>query len=174
MDTKTARDLMIPIEKYPHVCETCTLRQAVIEIENASLSVKGRKSLPRVLLVLDDNQQLVGVVRRRDILRGLEPRFLQNVPSSYQKKLFDMEVDPNLVEISFGQDEKMFKERAEKPVSKVMLPIVAAVNPDDHLAKIIYLMVSKNLALLPVIDNNKVIGVVRSVGVFQEVAKLLG
>jgi len=173
MDTKTAKDIMIPIEKYPHVSHMCTLREAIVEIEKISLEVNRRKSLPRALLVFDDKNQLLGIVRRRDILRGLEPKFLQNIPSTLQKKLFDVEVDPNLVEISFGKDEKIFQEHTERPVSNVMLPISATINHDDHLAKIIYTMVSRNLALLPVLKDKTVVGVVRSVDVFHEVSKLL-
>ncbi|MCD6161009.1 MAG: CBS domain-containing protein [candidate division Zixibacteria bacterium] len=174
MDTKTAGGIMIPIEKYPHIQHNYTLLQAIIEFEKASLEVFGRKSLPRVLLVFDEKYQILGLVRRRDIFRGLEPEFLQNKPLNYQNILPDMEIDPNLAEISFaGIDHKM-KETAQRPVSDVMIPIAATVDVDDHISKIMYLMVSKNLALLPVTKDGKVVGVVRSVGVFYHVAKHLG
>jgi len=45
-------------------------------MEEAEIEVEGRYSLPRVILVTDQKGQLVGHVRRRDILRGLEPSFL--------------------------------------------------------------------------------------------------
>jgi len=174
MKTKTAGEIMIPIEKYPYISHHCTLRQAIIEFEKSSLEVFGRKSLPRVLLVLDEKFQILGLVRRRDIFRGLEPEFLQNKPLKYQKKLYDMEIDPNLAEIAFKEVEHEMGKAAERHVSDVMIPIAATVNADDHISKIMYLMVSKNLALLPVIKDQKVIGVVRSVGVFYHVAKHLG
>jgi predicted transcriptional regulator len=39
--------------------------------------------------------------------------------------------------------------------------------------KVIYEMVDNNLSLLPVLKAGKVVGVVRSVGVLHEVAKIL-
>lgn len=173
MVTKSAGDLMIPLEKYPNIPHWFSLRQAVAEIENSVLDVGGRKSLPRALLVLDEKHQLLGIVRRRDILRVLKPKFLQNISVSHRKKLFDIEVDPGLADISFGKDNKIIQKQAEQLVSKVMHPIVATVNYDDHLGKIIFLMISKDLNLLPVLRDQKVVGVVRSVDVFHEVAELL-
>ncbi len=164
---------MIPLENYPNISHRFTLRQAVAEFEESVLEINGRKSLPRALLVVDEKYQLLGIVRRRDILRGLEPKFLQNISITHEKKLFDIEVDPDLADISFGKDEKIFQEQAEQPVSNIMLPIVAAVNHDDHLAKVIFLMISKNQSLLPVLKDQKVIGVVRSVDVFHEVAMVI-
>jgi predicted transcriptional regulator len=174
MEEKTALNLMVPIEKYPHIKHWTTLHEAVETIEKAALESHGRQSLPRALLVVDDKYNLLGIVRRRDIMRGLEPKFLQNIPIDYQKKvLFEEELDPNLVEMSFAGVEEIFQERAERPVSKVMMPIVATANHNDHLAKIVFTMVSRNLALLPVMKGKKVIGVVRSVDVFHEIAELL-
>jgi len=173
MVTKSAGDLMIPLKKYPNIPAWFTLRQAVAKIENSVIDIEGQKSLPRALLVLDEKNQLLGIVRRRDILRVLKPKFLQDISLSNQKKLFDIEVDPGLAAISFGEDKKIIQEQAEQLVSEVMLPIIATVNYNDQLGKIIFLMISKDLNLLPVLRDQKVVGVVRSVDVFHEVAKLL-
>jgi predicted transcriptional regulator len=173
METKTAGDIMIPIEKYPQISYNATLREAVEEIEQASLEVHGRRSLPRALLVMDDNLQLIGMVRRRDILRGLEPKFLQAIPMHHPKKLFDIEVDPELAELAADKGEQTILERAERKVSQVMQPITATVNYYDHLGAIISIMITRDLSLLPVLKDKKVVGVVRSVGVFYEVANLL-
>ena len=67
---------MIPLEHYPHIPYWFTLRQAMAEMESSQLEFEGRKSLPRGLLVFDERYQLLGMVRRRDILWGLEPDFL--------------------------------------------------------------------------------------------------
>ena len=173
MEVLCAGDIMIPLDKYPHVPHWFTLRQAMAEIEKSEFEIKGRKSLPRVILIFDERNQLMGTVRRRDILRGLEPRFLTNKSMDYRKKLFDVKVDPNLSEMSFDRFLKGIKEQAERPVREVMLPIAATVDYEDHIIKVIYEMVDKNVSLLPVLKDQKVVGTVRSVDVFREVAKLL-
>lgn len=170
---KRVRDIMIPRDRYPSVRPDDTLRRAVRLIEDSRLQMNGRPSLPRVLLVLTDDHELVGVVRRRDIMRGLEPRFLVSQPLEYRKKLFDIAVDPNLSELPFDRVVKGLREQADRPVKEVMLLVSATIRPDDHLMKAVYEMVSLNLSLLPVVEDRKVLGVIRSVDVFHELAELL-
>jgi CBS-domain-containing membrane protein len=170
---KRVRDVMIPIERYPSVRDTATLRQAVAVMESAELEVAGRKSLPRVLLVFDAIEVLVGYARRRDIMMGLEPRFLVVQPLEYRKKLFDVAVDPNLVELSYDRVVQGIREQAGRPITDVMRPIEAIVQADDHLMKAIYEMVSQELSLIPVVDGRRLVGVVRSVELFHELAQVV-
>jgi len=171
--TKRAGEIMIPLDKYPSVPHWYTLRQAVEEIENSKLNISGRKSLPRALLVFDEHHLLLGIVRRRDILRGLEPKFLRTMSIPHRKRLFDIEIDPNLTDLSTGGIAKAMQEQSMQPVSEVMLPVTTTVNHDDHLAKVIYKMINMDMALLPVLKDKKVVGVVRSADVFQEIANIL-
>ncbi len=164
---------MIPIDSYPHVNYWITLKEAIAEFESHQIKINDKFSLPRVMLVFDDNENLVGMVRRRDILRGLEPNFLKTMPIPHRKQLFDVEVDPNLVDLSFGKIRSAMLAQAYQPISDIMQPIASTVEYDDHLAKIIYKMVSRDQPLLPVIKDGKVIGVVRSVDVFHEIARLI-
>lgn len=173
MQTKRAEEFMIPLDAYPHIPYWFTLRQAVVEMEKSELDIGGRKSLPRVVLVFDEQYNLMGMVRRRDIMRGLEPEFLAKRPRRGSRDVFDVKVDPNLAELTFDKLAQRFLEQAERPVSDVMVRIVATAQHDDHIMKVIYQMVDNNVSLLPVLKENQVVGVVRSVDVFHEIAKLL-
>jgi predicted transcriptional regulator len=173
MATKNAGDIMIPLDGYPHIPHTYTLRQAVDVMEQAAIIRGERTSLPRTLLVFDEDQQLLGMVRRRDILRGLEPKFLRTMSIPHRKQLFEVEVDPNLVVLSSGRIAQAVREQADHNVSEVMQPIVATVKFDDHLTKVIYKMIHWDLALLPVLKEGNVVGVVRSVDAFHEIAKMV-
>ncbi len=173
MENKRAKDLMIPLADYPHIPCWYTLLQAMEEMEKHQITVHGRKSLPRLLLVFDLDSSLSGIVRRRDILRGLEPKFLSNEPLQYSTKLFDVQIDPNLSDFSYANIIKDFQKRAERPVSEIMIPAEITVDSDDHIMKIIYLMVNNNLSLLPVLKDDLVVGVVRTVEVYREIAQTL-
>ncbi len=173
METKKAGDIMIPLNSYPHIPYWFNLRQAIVEIEKSEIEIEGRKSLPRVILVFDEKYRLLGVVRRRDILRGLEPEFMGSGPQTYKRKAFDIEIDPNLAELSFERWMSELGGKADKPVSEVMMKIVATVDRDDNLMKIIYKMIDNDLSLIPVMQENKVVGVVRSVDVFHEISKIV-
>jgi len=167
-----ASEIMIPLDKYPHIPYWFTLRQAMAELEQSEFDIDGRKSLPRVVLVFDETYQLLGMVRRRDILRGLEPSFLSD-DLNYRKKIFDVKVDPNLSELSYDKLLWDIKKRSEKQVISVMQPIISTIDYNDHIMKVIYVMVDKNLRLIPVLKNNTVVGAIRSVDVFHEIAKFI-
>jgi CBS domain-containing protein len=171
MEKVHAGDIMIPMDEYPHIPYWFTLRQAMAEMEGSELERNGRKSLPRVILVFNEKYELLGMVRRRDILRGLEPEFLSQKPLSYRRKLFDVTVDPNLSELSFDKVIAGVRERAERPINEVMIPIEATIDYEDHIVKVIYEMNMHNLSILPVLKDNKVVGVVRTVDIFHEIAK---
>lgn len=173
MVSKLAGEIMIPLGDYPHIPYWFTLRQAVAELEKSVIEARERKSLPRALLVFDEKYQLLGIVRRRDILRGLEPKFLRTIPPPRRGQLFDVEVDPDLVDLSAGKVAKAMQEQAEQQVSEVMQPILATVDIKDHMAKVIYKMVSRELNLIPVLKESTVVGVVRSVDVFHEITSQL-
>jgi len=170
---KTVGEIMVPLAQYPCVRDNTTLREAVEVIENAQIEVASRKSLPRVLLVYDEIDVFVGYVRRRDIMRGLEPRSLVSRPLEYRKKLFDVAIDPNLSELSWDHVVKGIRQQGDIPVSDVMRPIETVLNADDHMIKAVYEMVSLDVSPIPVLKDGQVVGVVRTVDVFRELALLL-
>lgn len=178
---KRVREMMILLDEYPWVRIDDTLGQAIRVIEDSQLKVGRRASLPRVLLVFDHDDELVGVVRRRDIMRGLEPDFLVSQPLEYRVKLFEVGQDPHLTELSTDLSREVDLERvmkglraqAGRPVGDVLRPIPTSLGPEDQVMKAVYEMVSLNQSLIPVVEDDKVIGVLRSVDVFHELALLL-
>jgi len=170
METKRACDIMIPLEEYPHIPYWFTLRQAMAEMESAQLERDGRKSLPRGVLVFDERYQLLGMARRRDILRGLEPEFMT---FHHQRQPFGLAVDANLTELSFDRIAAGLRERAERPVSDIMLPVKVTVQADEQIFKLVYEMTKHDLSFVPVLQGGKVVGVVRTVELFHEIARLV-
>jgi CBS-domain-containing membrane protein len=124
-------------------------------------------------LIFDEKYQLMGMARRRDIMRGLEPEFLLGRPIESRKTLFDVKVDPNLSELSYDKLLQGMRRQGQRPISEVMRPIVTTVDFEDHLVKVIYEMVDRGLSILPVLKDGKVVGVVRSVDAFHEIAEIL-
>jgi len=168
---------MIPLDDYPWVRMDDTLDHAIRVIEEAQLRVGLRTSLPRVLLVFDHEDDLVGIVRRRDIMRGLEPNFLVEQPLDKRVRFFGVAVDPHLSELSsegdFQEVVKGLRDQSRRPVGDVLRPIHTSLGPEDLLMKAVYEMVSLNESLIPVVEEDRVVGVLRSVDVFHELALLL-
>ncbi|MFC1888729.1 CBS domain-containing protein [Thermodesulfobacteriota bacterium] len=170
---KRAEEIMIPLDKYPHVPYWYSLREVIAVMERSEFEINGRQSLPRVVLVFDEQYRLLGIARRRDVLRGLEPKFLADKSLHHRKMLFDVSVDPNLSEMSYDKMLRGIKQQSERSVREVMNPTKMTVNHDDHIMKVIYELVDTNVSLIPVLKDKRVVGVVRTVEVLHEIAKLL-
>ncbi len=173
MEAKRAGDIMIPLDRYPHIPHWFTLRQAIAELRASEIEVQGRKSLPRAVLVFNKTYELLGIVRRRDILRGLQPSFLTGEGMEYRRQLFAVDVDPNLADLSSERIVRGIREQAERPVSDVMLPITVTLDANDNIMTIIYDMVKHDLSLVPVVRDGRVVGVVRSVDVLHELSDIV-
>lgn len=173
IETKSVHEIMIPIDRYPSVLSSCSLKNAIKVMEETQLDVGGQKSLPRALLVFDEDGNFKGCVRRRDIMAGLEPKFLVSEPIHYRMKLFDVNLDPNLSQMANRHVVKGIREQAERPVSDVTKPIETTLSYDDRIMKAMYESVVYGLNIIPVMRQGKVIGVVRSVELFHELAKLV-
>jgi len=174
MNQKPIHEIMVPLEEYPCIAETHTLRQAIAEMTRIQI-LRKQATLARVALVFDAGfRELRGMLRRRDIMRGLEPRFLSSGSLEYERKLFDVEIDPNLAELPYDKITARMRQRANLLVREFMIPIPATIEYDDHIMKAIYEMVDQNTSLLPVLKEGKIVGVVRSVDVLNEIASIVG
>ena len=161
---KKVKDLMIPLEDYPHIPYWFTLRQAMAIVREATIKFEGSFE-PRAVLVFDEKYQLMGILTLRDVIKGLEPRFLK------ETELIKM--DPSLLVLTkelFGEE---VKARSQTQVSEVMSPIKVTVEGDDPLAKAIFLMIKENVGMMPVVQNHKVAGIVRISELFTEISKLV-
>jgi CBS domain-containing protein len=172
IETKKAGDLMIPLDSYPHVPYWFSLRQATAIMEKAQYANgPGRPVGGRFVLVFDETYNLVGIVRRRDLLRGLGLDSESGAGAD----------DPASANVEAGGDESppwdaiavRIREQAERPISEVMRRIRSTVDHQDNLLKVASTMVEQNVSMLPVLRDGVVIGVIRSAEVFREIASLI-
>ena len=173
IEMRRVGEIMIPLEDYPHLPIWSSIREAVEMMHRSELNVGGCKSLPLIVMLFDLDGSIAGTARRRDLMRGLEPKFLVDHPLEYRQKLFDVEIDPNLSELSYDKIIKGIRAQVDRPVSDVMRPIEETIEYEVHIMKAIYLMVSHSLSILPVVQNKKVVGVIRTVDVFHELAEII-
>ncbi len=71
MIDRIAQDFMLPIEIYPRISYYARIRKAIAFIQFTEIISNNRRSMPRALLVYGNNNKLVGIIRRRDILKVL-------------------------------------------------------------------------------------------------------
>ena len=167
-----ARELMVPLEAYPHVQENSTLLEALTVMSQAHIHMHGETSLPRILLVFDADEILVGMLRRRDILRGLSPRWFFSADSGHPEDVFATDHDANISEVLADKVVSRFQERSKLTVTEYVQGISGVVDAQDSLITLVNIMVKKGYHMLPVLDDGQVIGVVRSVEVMWAVNEL--
>ena len=168
-NSKAVKDLMIGIFEYPHIPYWFSISQAVRIIRASFLSTK-KYPEPMAILVFDEKYNLMGTLTLKDILKGIEPRFLK--PS--KKAQVPEEDESGLAIIWDTLFAKESKELAEKPVSEIMAPAKYFVEPADPITKAAYLMLHHDLVLLPVLENKKkFVGLVRMIEIFDEISNAI-
>jgi CBS domain-containing protein len=169
MTIKSAGDLMIALDRYPHIPYWFSIRQAIAELERAGFTVAGRGSLPRVVLVFNESYQLLGLVRRRDLLGGLDPASV--LDELQPRRMFGIGKRPPADQAAAVVN--ALGERSQRPVSDVMRSIGAAVDVGAPLLEVARIMATGDASLVPVTREGQVVGVVRTVEVLHEIATLL-
>ena len=167
---KKVKDVMIGIFEYPHIPYWFSMDQAMRIIKVSFISTK-KYPEPLAMLVFDEKYNLLGTLTLRDILSGLEPKFMKTPPDKAQV-LAEAETELSLVwDTLFAKESR---DLAKKPVSEVMTPAKFFVEPTDPLTKAAYLMIHNNLILLPVLENKKkFVGLVRMIEIFDELSEAI-
>jgi len=167
MNGKLVKEILVPISDYPNIRDGASVKDAFLLLKNNFEKGKGYRSI----LVVDEKNQLKGLVAMRDLIQAVEPRFLKaSKPDAYQG------LSPEYPALSLIWQElfsEECKEEAKKAVKEVMAPVQATVTLEDPIAKAAYLLIMTNSHILPILDKDKVIGVVRLVDVFKEITDVV-
>lgn len=75
MKSQMVRDLMVPLSEYATAPEDATLYEAVMALEKAQAAFDHTRYRHRALLVLNDDQQVIGKISQLDVLKALEPKY---------------------------------------------------------------------------------------------------
>ncbi len=101
--------------------------------------------------VVDENQRLLGILCQSDLI-AQQKRF--PVPT-----LFTI-LDGYIPLSSTRQIEREVRKIAALTVSEAMTPDPVTVDPDTDLEKVAGLMVDKNLHTLPVVEGDRLVGII--------------
>jgi len=75
MKTIKVKELMVPLEAYATVPREATLREAVLALEKAQMTLDPSQHKHRAILVLDEDRKVVSKITMKDILVALEPNY---------------------------------------------------------------------------------------------------
>lgn len=138
-----------------------TIQEAVLKLsEHDRKSPENYSPAAQSLVVVDEEGKLLGIITMLDILRGIEPEFMRET-----EHLAGLTWD--------GLFTELIHKAENRTVEDAMTPAkgLAKVDPDDRLMTAVELMVSKGIRRIPVLDEGKVVGMVRLYDIFHEVAR---
>jgi len=98
------------------------------------------------LPVVDDENNIIGIVSEKDLLRRMFPDMADLVKE---------EGMPN-----FEEMEKNYSDTLSLVADDIMTKAVSSVRPDMPIMKAASLMCARNIRRIPVVDNNKLVGII--------------
>lgn len=124
---------------------TCTEDQSVADA--AKLMVEKKFS---VMPILNSEGKLVGIVTESDFV-GKEvkvPHALASIKQLFGQNFY------------FNDVETLYAEAKNKKLSSVMSKNLKTVKPETSLSEVVNYMISKNIKRLPVVDGEKLVGII--------------
>jgi len=116
--------------------------------------------IPFIVLIFDEQYNLKGLVGLEEIFRGLEMGLVENLEK----------LDEETVNILFTEK---IKDLANKQVHEIMIPVKEFISTEDTISKAAYLIIHHKLQVLPVLENKKLVGIIRLKEIFNIIADQL-
>lgn len=172
------REIMVPLDQYAVVSPEATLREAVSALRGSYCQLDTgycTEAGPRTVMVVNEGQQLVGILDFASILKVLVPE----VAGTLSQKIQALEVSVVFAEagiekmdISQADLKARVEQNAQVKVKQIMLPSRVNVEAETDVLSALKLIFRKKITKLPVVENGKLVGVVRDADLFMVVADI--
>ena len=184
MESKTVKDLMIPLADYATVSEDATLSEAILALDKAQKEFNQAHYQHRAVLVYDKSNKIVGKLSQLDIIKSLEPKYDQMGKSNPLSHvgLSRFGFSPQFMKEIVKQFrlwekpiEETCKDAAKLKVKDVMYTPTEGEYVEDTATlpvAIHQLLMGMHQSLL-VTHGKEIVGILRLTDVFQEVKTLL-
>jgi CBS domain-containing protein len=155
MQNKRAADIMVPIKSYVTIGEEATLYEAIKVLQGAMHSEGGAWHGYRSVLVLGKDEQLVGILTMRGLLRAAGFKSLDD--------------DPEIKAESWGwYYVNQLREGTRVRVRDVMRPLeLYTVDAGAPVWEVALAFLRHRVNSLPVMQNGKPVGIVRVIDIFM-------
>jgi CBS domain-containing protein len=150
--TILAKDIMV--KSFAKIHQEALIEKASQMILNGKVRETGHKTIS--LIVVDDYDNLVGILSMFDILYHLRPTFLNFGIDGHE---FNWD----------GQILKLVQELKDRKVSQIMSHNVIGASIDEHLIVVLDRMIKNKFRRLPVLENTKPIGVIYLSDIYNKV-----
>ncbi|MDH5710456.1 MAG: CBS domain-containing protein [Gammaproteobacteria bacterium] len=174
IENHQVKDIFVKIADYPNISADAPIGNAFYMMHK---DLEGQHKYRSILVLDEAGEKLKGYLSIRDLIRAVGPNYLhKKQPNIKGNQPFNMEgLGQDLTALSLlwqeGFSVEHLQDEAKKPVSEYMTLIEDQVSLDDPVSKCLYLMLVKDLLILPVVEDDHVVGVIRLVDLFECLAK---
>lgn len=157
---KKVTDVMVPISEYPIIYEDTSVAQAMAIMREFFHQKQGTWYGFQSVLVVDSNDELVGLLTLRGFLRAFKLRaVLDHLLTGDPAGMLFMPRFYNTLEIR---------------TKDIMRPLsLITVQGSSDIFEAILAMVRGNISSLPVLEGDKLVGIVRTIDLFWTVGEFL-
>ena len=176
MKTTLVKDIMVPLSEYATVTADATLSDAVSALKKSQADFDQAKYRHRAILILDDDNKIVGKVNFQSILRALEPKYDEMLSDRGAMHLgFTRKYQKAMIEsLKLWQDplDQLCQKAAQIKVDTFMVTPKESelIEPDASLGEAIHQLVLGHHQSLLVTKEKAVVGVLRLTDAFQVVS----
>jgi CBS domain-containing protein len=179
MKTIAVKELMVPLEAYATVHREATLREAVLALEEAQMTLDPSRHKHRAILVLDQAGKVVSKITMKNILLALEPNYGKvEGMGVLERSGFSPDLIKDMLETNalWAEPLQFFSERAARlkvsdfihaPAENEYIDENATLGEATH-----QLIVQPYLSLL-VTSGGEVVGILRLSDVFAKICDII-
>ena len=179
MKKKKVRDIMIPLRNYAVVRPDAPLKDAIMVLRQSHCELERgicTEAGPRTVLVVDEQNELVGILDFKAILRVLIPEVAGGLTEKLRvlgiSVVFAEEGAPKLDETQADFVARV-RRNAQVPVKDIMLRVKGVIDAEAELVEALKLIFKNKIMDLPVYDKGNLVGIVRDTDLFLAVADVL-
>jgi len=179
MRTITVRELMVPLEAYATVSREATLREAILALERAQMTLDPSRHKHRAILVLDEGGKVVSKITMKNILVALEPNYGKvEGMGVLERSGFSPDLIKDMLKNNalWSEPLQLFGERAAK---LKVCDFIQAPSADEYidenasLGEATHQMIVQPVLSLLVTSNDEVIGILRLSDVFTKICDII-
>lgn len=176
MNSKYVKDIMLPIKDYPSVKLGTSLFEAILQLSEAQRQIPKDLQPFRAVLVVDENNKIIGKIGQLAFLKGLEPRYSSLGDLQILSKAgISPELINSMVEhLSFWDDSLTeICQRAKKiKVEDVMHPASENIDENATLAEAGHKIVMTQALSILVNQGSTIVGILRLSDLFSEITNI--
>ena len=177
MKDVSVKNFMIPIDKYASVKVGSTLLNAIEAIDENHQKNNTNLEPCRAVLVIDDNNEVIGKIGHFAFFKALEPNYQELVLDKKKEYKGEGADDIETMIEKYHLWDESFSDTCKKvknvKVEDSMTPITEYLKEDASLAEAMHKFILWDTLSLFVKGNNKIVGIVRLIDIYTELIKYI-